>query len=394
MAEVGFADLVELYRHIRFDGAGTGVRTVASQRIADTLRAIEADQALYDETQISLVVAGDPAVGEQVHVNVGPPRLSLGILAANFASLFRAPGAAFREPPAYYVVESGYASGDEPVPETLRQYRAAIRLIGMLRSAASYVDERQRELVFISDRKVVIPIALEPADLARIPDAQVERLADLLHGDLHADERHDLLASAVVEIAAGQRRVERFAFLLANLEQVSDEVEKGYRLFVSSFSYSKIRKEIETARLDYIGRIHKTFTDIQGQLLGIPIATIVVAAQLKRTTGCDVAFWGNLAILLGAWIFLALLSLAIRNQWHTLSALDREIRGQRERLERDHAAVRDDLIDVFDDLTRRLRSNRRILFGVASLALAGAILATTAFLMLTARGSLACLIGG
>lgn len=120
----------------------------------------------------------------------------------------------------------------------------------------------------------------------------------------------------------------RFGHLLRNLDLVSDEFEKGYRLFVSRFSYSKIRDDVETARIDFVGKIHKTIVDTQGQLLGIPVATIVVASQLKRSHNCDVAFWTNLAVLLGAWVFIALLAIAIVNQWHTLNVLKTEIGRQ------------------------------------------------------------------
>lgn len=46
--------------------------------------------------------------------------------------------------------------------------------------------------------------------------------------------------------------------------------------------------------------------------------------------------------------------LAIRNQQHTLAALETEIDGQKPRLESNYAAVRDDFVGVFDDLSTRI----------------------------------------
>src|SRR3546814_18251560 len=91
-------------------------------------------------------------------------------------------------------------------------------------------------------------------------------LGRLFEDSLHGQEKADLLAAAVIELVRGQRQAKRSQFIIANLDSLCEEVEKGYRLFVSSFSYSKIRKEIETARLEYINKIHKTIVDIQGQL--------------------------------------------------------------------------------------------------------------------------------
>ncbi|MCJ2184416.1 hypothetical protein MTR62_17210 [Novosphingobium sp. 1949] len=394
MADVGFADLVEIYRHTRFDGNGGGTLTVATSGIAATLRSIEADQSLYDLTQVSLVEPGEPVVGSQIAINVAAPNLKLGILADTFVKLFLAPGAAFAEPVSYFVIDCRYASGDAPVPPLLLAYRAMLTVTALLKEAASYVIELQRELVFIGTGSVVVPITFTEADLTPSLIGAAGRLETLFADPLHSQEKAELLAAAVIELAGGQRTDRRFQFIVSNLERVCDEVEKGYRLFVSSFSYSKIRKEIETARLDYINKIHKTIVDIQGQLLGIPVATIVVASQLKLSKDCGIEFWTNCAVLLGAWIFVGLLWLAVRNQWHTLSMLAGEITGQRARLDNDYAALSDDFVDVFNDLDARIKWHRKVLVGVSGLALAGALLATIAFLILTESGSARCLVGG
>ena len=99
----------------------------------------------------------------------------------------------------------------------------------------------------------------------------------------------------------------------------------------------------------------------------------------------------NLAVLLGAWVFIALLAIAIVNQWHTLSVLQTEIGRQQQRLADDYELVSGQFADQFEDLTGRIWWHRVALGGVAGAAALGALLATIAFLMLTARGSTACL---
>src|SRR3546814_3317145 len=94
-----------MYRHTSFDGKVGGTLTIANEGIADTLRAIETDQDLYDLTQISLVHQRDPMVGTQVAINIAAPSLKLGFLAATFDALFLSPGAAFTEPADYFVAE-------------------------------------------------------------------------------------------------------------------------------------------------------------------------------------------------------------------------------------------------------------------------------------------------
>ena len=393
MADVGFADLIELYRHITFNGDGGGVLRVANDHIAGILRAIDADERLYDLTQISLVDAHPFNVGDDVSINVRAPSYKLGLLARNFDALFAAPHASFEEPSAYYVIDPGYARGDEPVPAPLARYRAMLVVVSLLREAANYVSELQRELVFLGEEQVVVPITFVASDLPTSLEGQASRLNAIFEGATHRDEKTRLLADSVTEVVRAQRQSERFVYLIANLGLLCEKVEKGYRLFVSSFSYSKVKKEIETARLDYVGKIHKTIVDVQGQLLGIPVATIVVATQLKKPEGCDVAFWTNTAVLLGAWIFIGLLWVAVRNQLHTLDTIGLEMGAQRTRLNREEAALRDEFVGMYDDLDKRVSWHRTALKVVSGAALVGAALSTLAYLMLTPRGSAACILG-
>tara|TARA_R110002074_G_scaffold395382_1_gene583721 strand:+ start:2259 stop:3461 length:1203 start_codon:yes stop_codon:yes gene_type:complete len=390
MARLTFDDLVLIYRNTQFDGHGGGVLTIADDEIAALLRAIEADERLYDDAQLSLVDAADPIVGTDVKINISSPKLSLGILASNFDSLFQSPKATFTEPTNYYVIDEGYAIGDQPLPEILTRYRALLSAVSILRDAASYADDVQRELVFIGTEKVILPIHFHSSDLSASLEEQAGRLIRIFNDPLHGDEKAQLLSATVMEIASSQRLRRRFIYLIENLDRVCDEVEKGYKLFASSFSYSKIRNDVEAARLDYINKIHKTIVDIQGQLLGIPIATIVVASQLKPSTNCDATFWANSAVLLGAWIFVVLLTLAVMNQWHTLATLSDAINNQRTRLLDDYAAVSNQFSDVFVSLQKRIRWHRKVLGCVVLCAFFGALLASFAYVVLTKSGMGTC----
>jgi hypothetical protein len=391
MPEVVFVDLVEIYRNTRFGDAGDGTLTVASARIAAVLAQAEDDASLYDRIQIASIGDSTPALGDVVRITVGSPSPSLGLLLPDFDSLFKAPGAAFVEPDPYYVVDAAYASGDQPPPDELTRYRAALDVVAVMREAAAYVDEGRRELVFLGAEKVLVPIRFDVADLSGDLATQASLIRQLFNDPLHGAEKAALLSTAVIELVGSQRPAARFAYLLRNVDRIRGEVEKGYRLFASSFSYSKIRDDVETARIDFIGKIHKTIVDIQGQLLGIPVATIVVASQLKAAPDCGSPFWTNAAVVLGAWIFVALLGIAVHNQRRTLDILGVEIVRQEKRLRDDYAAVSDQFEDQFDDLTGRVRWHRHALDIIVVIAALGVALATFTFLHLTARGSIVCL---
>ncbi|CAJ0734474.1 hypothetical protein R77592_03523 [Ralstonia mannitolilytica] len=156
-----------------------------------------------------------------------------------------------------------------------------------------------------------------------------------------------------------------------------------YRLFASSFSYEKVKSELEAARVEYAAKIHKVFTDIQNQILGIPVATVVVATQMKSTSAVDANFYINLGVLFGAWIFVLLVAALLANQNHTLDVLAGEIDRQRTQFEKLHKDVATNFSGVFEFLKRRLGSQRCLLNCVLGIVLSGGALATVFFVLIT-----------
>ncbi|WP_183948006.1 hypothetical protein [Sphingomonas desiccabilis] len=112
---------------------------------------------------------------------------------------------------------------------------------------------------------------------------------------LHIAERLKML-QATDRMVGIMRTDMRPDYLIRDLKRLADEVGKRYRLFTSSFSYLKIRNDVETARLDFVGKIQKSSVVIRGQLLGIPVSTIVIGSQQRKVTGCDVTFWPDLGV--------------------------------------------------------------------------------------------------
>ncbi len=392
MSSVTFADLVEIYRATRFDGGDGGILAIGSDHIASTLRAIMEDDALYDDAQITIDTDEELVMGAEVRVSIGRPNSStMGLLVATFDDLFRSPRAVVAEPEHYYVKNVGYASGDQPVPKVLLRYRAVLDALPILKESASLVDETMRQLIFLGNEKVVVPIQFTERDLQGDVVVKAERLTKLFADELHIDEKQTILQTTLIEMVGSLRAESRFGYIIRNLERLADEVQKGYRLFTSSFSYSKIRNDVETARLEFVSKIHRTIVDIQGQLLGIPVATVVVVSQLKSVSGCDTTFWMNVGVLVGAWMFVAMLSIAGLNQWKTLAVISNEIKRQKTRLEDDFATVAEQFTDVFDDLDARVGWHRSALIAIGIILCSGAAATTVAFLSLAPSGSAVCL---
>lgn len=392
MPRLRFEQLVGLYRGVEFDATGDeGTLTVTTaQQLAD-LQFIENDDTAAEDA--NLAVLADPAhltAGRTVRIRIAQPRIGLGILARTFNDLLKASGAYITEPSTYFVVDGKLDVRTSPPPPTVVAYRKVLTVVALFGKAAAYLDQTRQELVFVHEGKVVVPVRYDVKALDRVSLPAIDTLLDNFKDDVHQDQKLGILETAIVQMVEPIPSAQRFIYLLENLDTLTETLRQGYRLFASSFSYSKIRSEVEATRVDYVAKIHKTLIDIQGQLLGIPVATIIVASQLKVSQGCGVEFWTNVGVLAGGWVFLVLLIIAIANQWVTLSAIDDDIKGQQQRLESDYEAISDQFGSIFAGLTKRVGWHRWVLIMIGAIAVVGALFATFAFVKLTTN-PVACL---
>lgn len=395
MPRIKFEQLVEIYSHTAFtEDSNQGVLDVATDTILNTLRQIDSDEEASADSGIS--IEADPvkvSIGEKIDIQIQPPKIALGILAADFDALIKAPGAQIKEPPEYYVIKGGYTKGGRQQPAELKHYRNVLRLVATLADGASYMDAVRQELVFVKDGKFSVPIIFGVQDAKAASVADIDRLVSYFSDDLHSNQKLELLAASITSLTSGVKPDERFRYLLRNVSILADHVRDGYTLFVSSFSYAKVRNEIDTAKIEYVSKVHKTIVDIQGQLLGIPIAAFVVAAQLKAATSCGVELWVNTAILSGAWIFLLMLILAVVNQWATLSSIDNEVDRQERKIKKDYPKVADTFGKMFGSVRTRIMWHYIALGVIASVGIGSATFATLIYLKLTSIDPGACLAG-
>lgn len=386
MTRLKFEQLLNLYRHIAFDQQGDeGELLLADQSVLDDLLFIDGNERAMEDSNFIVLTDRPEAlvIGQRVRIRAGAPRTALGQLVEKLDDLLVSSDARLREPVAYFIKEGALERNTEPAPDDLVRYRKALEIANLLGKAASYLDSSRQELVFIRDRKITIPIIYDVAALRRLSIEAADGLLGDLAADVHQDQKLSILAEAVLHVAQPQSSRTAFAHVLANLDFVREEVGNGYKLFASSFSYSKIRNDVETARLEYIGKIHKTIVDIQGQLLGIPVATVIVGSQLKATEGCGIEYWANVAIVAGAAIFLILLLIAIGNQWATLSAIRADIDRQQSKLKSDYAAISDQFVAVYDGLVKRIFCHKLWLSVIAGIGIVGVAFATFLFFRLT-----------
>lgn len=395
MAKPKFGDLLPVYRATTFDGPGRdGQVVVADAAMAELLLRIDADPEGGAETGLVLRSERNEVVlGAEVLVRIDAPRVGLGLFARTTNDLLNGPKVRIAEPHAYYVKDVDFATADVAVPDLIARYRKMLKLVVLFGEAASYFDETRADLVFVKDGKFVVPVIYDVNDLTTMAIDKADALLGLFGRDEHREQKLEILAEALMDITRPQPQRVRFFHLVGNLDAILKSVQDGYRLFASSFSYAKIRSQLEDARIDFATKIHKTIVDIQAQLLGLPVASVVVASQLKVAKACSLELWTDVAVLAGAWIFVGLLMFGVINQWLTLGVLSTEIKRQKAKLKSDYAAISEQFDDVFKSLGRRVCWHRAVLAIIAILAIAGGLFATFAFSNVVQTDVGACLSG-
>ena len=218
-----------------------------------------------------------------------------------------------------------------------------------------------------------MPVRYSAADLAPELDVSIRRLIVLFDDSLHREQKLAMLANAVQETTARVEPRARFVELLCNLDEVTRAVTESYRLFCSNFSYERIKSDIQDAHIEFTTKIHKTFSDIQSQLLAIPVATVIVATQMKRAEWINGQFWINTGVLLGSAIFVVLFLLLVVNQVHTLAVLEEEIDRRQATIAKDHERIKDLFEGTFRALRGRVVVQRRIITIVCVIVVIGFI---------------------
>ncbi|TGQ89029.1 hypothetical protein EN851_22255 [Mesorhizobium sp. M8A.F.Ca.ET.208.01.1.1] len=379
MPRLGWQDIEPIYAVTAFADDGTGTLTITTQPILNALLLIDQDEDAAADAGMALLTERDQVeLGKQAHVQFNAPRTSHGRFALSFANLIAGPKARVEEPANYFVVDGRLTRHSQPPSDLQLRYRSVLSLVALLARAAAFLDGVQQELVFFRDGRIAIPVNYDEKDLTSLKADQVAKLVGLFADPVHLEQKLTILSEAVIDLVAGLPTGQRFRHVMRGVGEIVEKVAAGYRLFASSFTYSKIRREVETAQAEFITRIHKTFVDLQGQILGIPIATIVVASQLKVAKACGVEVWTNIAVIAGAWIFVLFLLASIVNQWLTLKAIAFEFGRQQDRLVKDFAEVRGDFNTAFEQLTNRAFWHRVVFVVVGLIGVGGASFATWA----------------
>lgn len=376
------AHIVAIYRSIKnpvqVDGTTEAYLDIQDEPMRSFVLNAE-DESVSDDVGLALLSEPEEVqVGGSVHIKLFQPRV-LPV----FSNLAAFLGNGFRllEPiDEFYIVDVDWSSKDDAPPSDAANLSALQQVLAQLSDSATVVDKDKRRLLFADSAGLVdLPINVTPDDLKAVPPKGAEEFVEFCTDALHRQHRLEAVANAVIRVTRGLAADSRLHHFLHNLSAVLSEAKSQHAVFMSAFSYEKVRDEVESLKVEYTTKIHKVLSEIQGQLLGIPAATVIVATQMKKTDVAGSEFIANFAVLLGAWIFGVFLVLLLRNQGHTLEVIKTEVSRQKKQLSTELPNVAARFDDVFSMLEKRIRHQYHILWAVDSVVVIGLVLSCYAF---------------
>jgi len=123
-------------------------------------------------------------------------------------------------------------------------------------------------------------------------------------------------------------------------------VRNNFQLYMDKFSFEDFKHKIEDEKREYLLKINKIFSDMQNQLLTLPIASVIAASQMSK-----VASFGdgikNIALLVGVYIFAHMIRIFVHNQEDSLDAIRSEIEIKKKEIQlKEHSDYQKDYLDI------------------------------------------------
>lgn len=259
-------------------------------------------------------------------------------------------------PAQFYLADIDFLyEGDyESAPPTVRSYIDAVTLVGLFSPplADHIVPKGVPKLIFFHGEKFELLLEYTQEDLAGLKGVATFA-KDFINTEAHVEQKRTIVKSILLEMKK-EIGAEKFhiGLIMSRFDEFSRRVSSSYQLYVSEFSFQKIKAEVEKSKFEALSKINKVFSDIQNQLLAVPVALIIVCGQMEAGNGFSLK---NFFILVGSLVFAIFMFFLILNQRNTLRTIFLEMTAEWDLIKGKHNAVK----IKFDEPYRLLRKRYR-----------------------------------
>lgn len=321
--DVTFAELVTLYRRIEFKkNSRCGLLLLENQDDCNFINDLLNNQERYGISFEN----GNIAPGNKIEVRVDHPQTRLGYVFSDLAGLLKSPERQHKEPDDYFLIDVKFSGNDEDIPDCIVNYRTVLKFVELIEERAAYFDTTEHQLIFLTETEVFkLHVYYDSETITRLQRESLIRLMSCIEEGIHKNPKTDMLVRSIQTLGKHTKSKDVFGCILRNLPELTEQFDKEYQIFASGFSYEKVKDQLRATKIEEIARVHQTFSAIQNQILGIPVASVIVVTQLKEAT----SWWAqgviNTGIILGCIIFIVLAILTLCNQQQTLKSIKQDI---------------------------------------------------------------------
>lgn len=260
----------------------------------------------------------------------------------------------YNAPPEYFLLDEGYATGDDQAPELVKAYQRVPRLFELIRTVADVVlgdGTASPTFVVLGGKRMDLAAKYDIETLRVLPAADsVEALAVELQSPPFVEAKKNLFKKVLVRLLEATPQEQRFGELARRFEAVRQAFAADFDLYSTEFNFEKVRESFEQKRLAFVLQLNATTSDLLGKMLAIPLGQGLIVSQLKNDSAASV---GNVALLLGSWIFAAFAILLLLNQHHSLKQIKQEIKVENDSLKVRFPQLHQRISGMFTQLQRR-----------------------------------------
>lgn len=253
-----------------------------------------------------------------------------------------------------------------------------INLIKLYKFLESKADHKSSELgcyslIFLGSKKLIITDEYTEQDLIEIKNLDIfisKFLIDESIQGVSNKEKDQIFRKTLVNFFK-DCEVVRFSQIIQDFSKLNNYINDELDIYMSKFSYDDIKKEVEKEKVDFTIRLNKVFSDIQTQLIGVPVSVILAADKLKIGTAALTdpnKFIGmsltNLLVILAISFYAIVLAMLIRNQNNTLEALKDEIDHHESLFNSKHKGMAQKFKKSFSQIKNRYEHQKKMLLWV------------------------------
>lgn len=257
--------------------------------------------------------------------------------------------------PNFFVIEDNSTYPSHNPSGKLKHYLDTCKVVDLLISNADHVEKLSNkvidEVIYLHKSKLEVPILYAPECLKEGLDG-ISVVNEIFEDVAHSDQKKSILKEVLHSLLSNIPTKDRLGYLLKHFGEFSKRIHENYSLFVSDFSFDKVRKEYEESKRVYVTKLNDIFTSAQTKMLGVPVALAVSSLKVESIVN-KIDFWSNLFLLIAFGLYGVMMIQLVKNHKHTLTAIKSEYSSQMNRLKHHYSDQYDLVESIEDDLNKR-----------------------------------------